>query len=370
MSLDQEISEARKEIISDGYDMSVGEVMNLYRDKELTINPAFQRLFRWNESQKTRFIESLLLGIPIPPIFVMQDERGIWELIDGLQRLSTVLEFSGLLRKSENDFFDPSILEGTTFLPSLAGKRWECPDDNDNGGIGKAQQLQIKRARLRVEILKKESDPKAKYELFQRLNTGGASLTPQEVRNCVAVMINPSFYAWLVERSKDSNFIRATCQTEVALEQQMGVELALRFFAFRTVPYEPGLDVHEYLDKSLKSLATNNNYSLEMEELVFEFTFSWLNQALGESAFKKWNEQANAFSGKFLMSAFEVISVGVSQNIAALEAMSTLDRNEFIITRAKALSTNAIFTANSGAGVRGTSRLTNLLPMGESFFQP
>ncbi|SAQ69736.1 DUF262 domain-containing protein [Klebsiella michiganensis] len=82
MSLEDEVNESKKQIISDGYDMSVGEIMNLYRDNELIISPDYQRLFRWELSQKTRFIESLLLGIPIPPIFVHQDEDGVWELID------------------------------------------------------------------------------------------------------------------------------------------------------------------------------------------------------------------------------------------------------------------------------------------------
>lgn len=377
MSLDREISIAQKEIISDGYDMSVGEVMNLYKDRELKINPAFQRLFRWDQSQKTRFIESLLLGIPIPPIFVMQDESGVWELIDGLQRLSTVLEFSGQLRvlgqeeiDGEEKFCDPSVLEGTRFLPSLSGKKWEPTSDASLDGIGKTQQLQIKRARLRVEILKKESDPKAKYELFQRLNTGGASLSPQEVRNCVAVMIKPPFYAWLVERSQDANFINTTNQTEVALEQQMGVELVLRFFAFRRVPYEAGLDVHEYLDKALETIAADENYPLAGEQLAFSQTFDWINQALNGLAFKKWNAQSQVFAGKFLMSAFEVIAIGISRNLVALEAMSPEVRNKFIVERVKALATDAIFSANSGGGVRGTTRLTNLLPMGANFFQP
>ena len=66
MSLEDEVNESKKQIISDGYDMSVGEIMNLYRDNELIISPDYQRLFRWELSQKTRFIESLLLGIPIP----------------------------------------------------------------------------------------------------------------------------------------------------------------------------------------------------------------------------------------------------------------------------------------------------------------
>ena len=128
MSLDKEIQRARQEIVSDGYDMSVGELMNLYRDREIEISPDFQRLFRWDESRKTRFIESLLLGIPIPPIFVYQNEEGVWELIDGLQRLSTIFEFAGILRSPENDHetYVPSILEGTKYLPSLANKR--CTD--------------------------------------------------------------------------------------------------------------------------------------------------------------------------------------------------------------------------------------------------
>ena len=75
-NLEREISSARKEIVADGYDMSIGEVMNLYRDKELIIDPEFQRYFRWETPQKTRFIESLLLGIPIPPIFVFQTKKG------------------------------------------------------------------------------------------------------------------------------------------------------------------------------------------------------------------------------------------------------------------------------------------------------
>ena len=370
MSLEKEISEARKEIISDGYDMSVGEVMNLYRDRELVINPAYQRLFRWNESQKTRFIESLLLGIPVPPIFVMQDENGVWELIDGLQRLSTVLEFAGLLKNEAGAPQDSSVLGGTAFLPSLAGKRWEGIEDDETDAIGKAQQLQIKRARLRVEILKKESDPKAKYELFQRLNTGGTSLTPQEVRNCVAVMIDPNFYEWLQTLSKNPDFLSTTSQTEYALEQQAGVELALRFLAFRWVPYESGLDVHEYLDKALESIARDTNYPRGQEQAIFEKTFEWLQTALGEDAFKKWNAQANSFSGKFLMSAFEVIATGISRNCPALEAMKPQDRSTFIIERSKAIWNDPTFTANSGAGVRGTTRLTNLLPLGEGFFCP
>lgn len=369
MPLDQEIAEARKEIVADGYDMSVGEIMNLYRDNELIIDPAFQRLFRWTDSQKTRFIESLLLGIPIPPIFVVQDEGGTWELIDGLQRLSTILEFTGLLRQEGGAIAPSSTLGGTTFLPSLAGKKWEA-SEGANDGIGKEQQLQIKRARLRLEILKKESDPKAKFELFQRLNSGGANLTPQEVRNSVAVMIDPAFNIWLIERANEPAFLATTNQTQAALDQQAGVELALRFFAFRNIPYVAGLDVHEYLDAALESLAGNAAYPRADEQAVFSKTFGWLDAAMGPKAFKKWNVAANDFTGKFLMSAFEVIAVGVAANHAAIDAMGDAARPAFLAQRAKDLWAEPVFNANSGAGVRGTTRLANLLPMGPNFFRP
>lgn len=370
MTLDEEIAITRKEIISDGYDMSIGEVINLYKDNELVINPAFQRLFRWDVTRKTRFIESLLLGIPIPPIFVVQDEDGIWELIDGLQRISTVLEFAGLLKDSNSQLMPPSIVEGTNFLPTLFGKKWEESFDGAGDGIGKSQQLEIKRARLRVEILKKESDPKAKYELFQRLNTGGASLTAQEVRNCVAVMINHNFYSWLVKCSENQDFINTTVQTSTALEQQMGVELALRFFAFRNVPYDSRLDVHEYLDSALEVIATNKDFPIEAEGKTFETTFKWLSDALGSSAFTRWNAENQSFSGKFLMSSFEVTALGISHNVEALTNLTDSDRNSFISSKVKELWSTRDFTDYSGGGVRGTTRLVRLLPLGAEFYKP
>ena len=73
MSIDKEVSKAKQEIVKDGLDMSLGEVMRIYERGELIIQPEYQRLYRWDDSRRTRFIESLILGIPIPPIFVFTD---------------------------------------------------------------------------------------------------------------------------------------------------------------------------------------------------------------------------------------------------------------------------------------------------------
>jgi len=107
-----EIESAQRNVKTDAYQMSVGEVVNMYKDGELLINPDFQRLFRWEVGQKSKLIESLLLGIPIPSIFVFEKDDSKWELIDGLQRISTLLEFMGLLKKPDsNELLPPSILE-------------------------------------------------------------------------------------------------------------------------------------------------------------------------------------------------------------------------------------------------------------------
>ena len=84
MSLTQEIDARRREIRTDGYAMSIGEWISLYEKNELDIHPEFQRFFRWSDTQKTNLIESILLGIPLPQIFVSQRPNGVWDVVDGL----------------------------------------------------------------------------------------------------------------------------------------------------------------------------------------------------------------------------------------------------------------------------------------------
>lgn len=367
MSLNDEIKVARKEIVSDGYDMSIGEVMNLYRDNELTINPDFQRLFRWDDTRKTRFIESILLGIPIPPIFVFQDSEGVWELIDGLQRLSTIFEFSGELLDEDGKRKPPSILEGTKFLPSLSGKSWEKWDSNSDP-IEKSLQLQIKRARIRVEILLHESDKNAKYELFQRLNTGGAKLSEQEVRSCVAIMVNKPFQEKLKSLSSHPAFTNTITITDTAKERQFDLELVLRFLAFRNVGYVKGLDVHEYLDQALLNMAENASFDLDSEADAFKSTFDLIDSALSENAFKKFEDGQH--KGKFLYSLYEVLTFGISTNLSEYQKLGNDDQISIIRDRTNKLWDNHEFSENSGAGVRGTTRLANLLDFSKEYYKP
>ena len=121
-----EIDQKRTEFKTESYPMSIGELINLYEKGEIVINPDFQRYFRWTNTQKSRLIESILLGIPIPSIFVFQRQDGIWEVVDGLQRISTLLQFMSDLPEIEDIPKKERLrLEATKYLPSLEGMVWE-----------------------------------------------------------------------------------------------------------------------------------------------------------------------------------------------------------------------------------------------------
>jgi len=91
MSLEQQVSDGRQTIHTDAYPMSIGELINIYKEGDMDIHPEFQRIYRWSSSQKSRLIESILLGIPLPSIFVAQKGDGVWDVVDGFKdsRLSS-----------------------------------------------------------------------------------------------------------------------------------------------------------------------------------------------------------------------------------------------------------------------------------------
>ena len=182
-SLEKEIEQQRNSLPTDRLDMSFGEIMSMYERDEIIIDPAFQRLFRWDIDQQTRFIESLLLGIPIPPIFVAEDGDGKWELVDGLQRISTILSFFGILK---------TIPEKNNWILE-EGERVESLEGFSNSTIPSKFKLNLKRATCRIEIIRWNSKYDMRFELFNRLNTGGTPLTPQEIRNCIYRGISTKF---------------------------------------------------------------------------------------------------------------------------------------------------------------------------------
>ena len=196
--LEEQLQYRRREISTDKLSMSVGELSSLYGSGDLIIRPAFQRLFRWEEEQRTRLVESFLLRIPIPPIFVSTDEEGKWEVIDGLQRISTLLQLQGLLPDQP-----PLVLGGTQYLPNLEGASW---GNEGKFQLGDTQKRDILRSRIDVTIIERTSDASAKFDLFQRLNSLGSALSGQEIRNAMLQSISPAVADWVIELSENKAF--------------------------------------------------------------------------------------------------------------------------------------------------------------------
>lgn len=308
--LEEELSEARRKVSTDGYPMSVGELTNMYRDGELVISPPFQRLFRWDEDQKSRLIESILIGIPLPSIFVAQDDEGRWELVDGLQRISTLLQLQGLLVESD---FPPLVLRGTHYLPSLEGLVWE---DADGGArsLSAAQRRDIKRSKIDVKIVQRDSDPQTKFDLFQRLNSFGSRLSNQEIRNAQLVGVNPDFANWLSDLASYEAFVELVHLPESSLKQKYDEELVLRFLYLHSMSDEEISGIRNF-QEGLESFALTSAQQFSSESAdhateVFHKTFDLLASA-DSKIFGRWDDGKSDFKGGFLNTSFEALAIGL-----------------------------------------------------------
>ncbi|WP_016952867.1 DUF262 domain-containing protein [Anabaena sp. PCC 7108] len=367
MPLQEEIDKTRQEIRTDGYSMSIGEWISLYQSNEIDIHPEFQRVFRWSDHQKSTFIESILLGIPIPPIFVSQRDDGVWDVVDGVQRLSTIYEFVGLLKKDNQEETPPIALQKTTYLPSLKGKKWDDPNDTDNS-LTQAQRLLIKRAKIAVNIVEKESDAMMKYELFQRLNTGGAIATPQEVRNCILLMLNKKLYELMRSLANYEPFKNCISLSDRLYEEQYDMELVLRFILLFDKDEEDirklGDDVSIFLTEEMRKMALEQELDYSHIETAFKKTFDVLNETTEDVSFKRYKSEEDRFLGGFLLSVFEVVALGIGYNYK-----NPPPKNQ-ISDLIKSIWSDPIYKKWSGAGVNADRRLPYLIPLGRGVFSP
>jgi hypothetical protein len=368
--LAEEITSAQRLVRTDAYQMSIGEIVSMYDNREIIIDPEFQRLFRWNISQKSKLIESILLGIPLPPLFVFENEDSSWELIDGLQRISTILEFMGKLRSSNGTLQQPSVLEATKYLPSLHNAVWEQsdliqdPPRNEQHEIEKNQQLAIRRARIGIEILKRPSDNKTKFDLFQRLNAGGTQANAQELRNCIILRVNAEYYRAVKRAAEGLAFQTVVAVTEEQVEKQRHMELAVRFLVHVHIAYDGKLDVEEYIDDGIVKLASEGN-SNAAENLINE-TFVLLNEVAGRDTLRRLENGQPV--GKVGLVGLEGIAVGVAKNLRAILALQ--NPSQFVRQKIATFWTQPEAATFTSLGLRGTTRIQRTVPFGAGWFRP
>lgn len=299
-------------------DLSFNEIMDMHKSGELDINPDYQRLFQWSEGAQSRFIESLLLEMPVPPIYVVEEEDGRYLLIDGLQRISSYLHLRGGLNV---EYLEPPIRVGQKLVlvdcdivSELNGKTFD--------ELGTALQIRLKRAFVRVEVVRKGSDPQFKYHMFKRLNTGGQLLTPQQVRNCTIRLLDPTFNDFVIAQSRSESFRQTT--DALSDQSRLGAfdqELVLRFFAMKNYRQAFKHDVGDFLTDYMERVSNRTAtpaFDYVSELANFQRTFDLLNRTLGEEAFAYANKSRTRLIGGFSVYHYEAITLGIQTRVSSL----------------------------------------------------
>ena len=343
-NLSEEIQKYRQEIKAERMDMSFGEIVNMYRDDEIIISPEYQRAFRWDTQRQTDFIESLLLGIPFPSIFVATNPDGKWELIDGLQRVSTVLSFFGELKDENGKSFSKNGLKLTkgSIIKNLEGITIDT--------IPLEYKLQLKRTPCRIEIILKESDFKMRYELFKRLNTGGEGLSRQEIRNCIYRGLDTRYNKFVTALSNDPIFRECIIISTQSEEMMYYEELVLRYLALKNkgTRYSQS-NIQDFMDEYLESKC--REYSAEekeRDERIFGNIMKIIYKMRDKEIFKLGKRQ-------FTTSLYDAIMLTLSDISQKVDEIDI----EKLATRIAELKINPDFKKYVGSGSSNPTSITN-----------
>ncbi|WP_209735894.1 DUF262 domain-containing protein [Cronobacter sakazakii] len=360
-----QIDEKRDEVVTDSYTISWREVINLYKENEITISPDYQRLFRWDNSRQSQFIESLLLNIPTPTLFFYIDNNGKQEVIDGLQRVSTIIRFfsEDIFNKEEidnakkqnaiNDVRNPTVLDDVPIITELNG--WTAK------GLPDKVSRTIKNARVNVVILEQETKPETKYNVFKRLNRSGVRLSDQEIRNCMARLAGNEFADRLRKIAEIDGIVQALGINEEGQKSQGVEEALLRVMASLTYADKFSHSVTDFLDEFMFFAAENNIIDIGFE-LKIKRTFDLINLAgLSGKAFKF--RKSGAPSGPFSTNLLDVVAVGIFSNVDNLTPAEVTKRFNYLMDE-KAEELRAC----TGSGSNTKAKLDKRIALGKKVF--
>lgn len=367
MSLESQINANATTVQTQSYSMSVSELVSMYRDGELGLHPQFQRFFRWTIEQKSRLIESLLLGIPIPPIFVSEGTDSKWNVIDGLQRLSTILELMGELKDEQGNLKSPLVLTKTHYLPKLHGMQWE--HSSVDSVLPDSARIKLKRARLDVNIIQSGSDDAVKFEVFQRLNTGGSAATDQEIRNCMLVMTDLRFFEWLKSLGEDASFRETIPLTDRAIDEAFDMELVARYLVFTQKTPEDLQQIDElgsYLNNEVVLQAKDRNLNRTKLKDSFDQTFKYLATHSQGNAFRRFDENKGRYLGPMMASLFEVVAVGLGNHLLS---GGTLPNPNSYTSAHRRLGADLGSKTFVGSGIRASTRIPETVKFGREWIQ-
>jgi len=273
---------------------TVFELMRKYDNGKLIIEPDFQRNLVWELTQKSKFIESVILNFPIPPFYVNQTREGKYIVVDGLQRTSTLHEFV-------NNKFK---LQGLEVLKKLNGY-----DFADLGSLSGDYQTKIEDKKLNLYVIRPSVPVKVVYDIFNRINTGGTNLQRQEVRNCIFLGKSTRL---LKELSESHDFKNAINQG-ISPKRMKDREAILRYLAFRIFDYEKDYqgDMSNFLETTMKKINTMKPSEIKSLKDDFERVMNITYEFFGNRNFRL---PVNQTRGRIGIAIFESIAYFFSIN--------------------------------------------------------
>jgi len=287
-------AKAQDRLVLQAADLSLETIASMVESTAIDIKPQYQRRERWTHKGQSALIESFLLNIPIPPVYLAEDDFGTYSVIDGKQRLTTIFRFMrDKLRLNELESF--TELDGTVFS--------ELPRDLQNA-------LKI-RPYLRVVTLLKQSDPELKYEVFTRLNTGGEPLDPQEIRNA----LYRGRFNDLLFKLSELSFFRQQLKIKTLREpnylSMADVEFVLRFFTMKDSWRDFEGDYRRSMDGFMAdhkdaTIAECRGFGEQFERALSRCQKLW-----GEAAFKRY--EAGTLRNQFLAGVYDTQMVACSE---------------------------------------------------------
>ncbi|MBD2278845.1 MAG: DUF262 domain-containing protein [Dolichospermum sp. DEX189] len=258
----------------------IDSIETMLDSKRYILNPEYQRRKRWNYTQKSRLIESLIMNVPISPIFLYEIDYSTYEVIDGEQRLTAIYDF----------YKGKFNLEGLEYWQELNGRNYQNLPGQVRRGIDRRYLSSIV---LLQETAKNEREAEyVKHIVFERLNSGGDKLTPQETRNalhngkfnqvCIKLAQNDYFRKmWKLPLESEGEEKLLKSESYRKMED---VELVLRFFAYRHIDNLKS-PVDRFLDEYLKQANNYSDETIKYLETLFNETIQLIYTILGDSAF-------------------------------------------------------------------------------------
>lgn len=328
-------TQKQRELVTASVDYNLSTLLALTTDNVIDLSPSYQRRNRWDVKRQSRLIESFLINIPIPPIFLNEDEIGTYSIIDGKQRLTAITSFLD----------DRLRLESLEIFSDVNGKKFsELPRQ--------LQTILRTRPTIRAIIILKQSDSDVKNEVFQRLNTGGAEANPQEIRNNAYAGPLNNLVMNLGETSDFHKALGIRNRENSSIYREMrDAEFVLRFFTFRNDwrVFTGGMRLT--MDRFMQKNRRMSDAALEELAASFTTALRKARMVFGTNTFQRWQPEKAEWRKQVLASIYDVQMFG----LIPFDEPTLLAHKEAIVAKLKQLFDDQAFRKSIDAATNTPS---------------